>query len=293
MSAFKLWVNSLGMLYANINPKLPKTVDMNRYPLAKILEEGVSAALYAQEPQGTGFNEGQRYLLEGFKRREAEGHQPRRRIIPPLWMLAHMCLENEYVGDFLSTDLVTTSSARDVDKDGLYVSHQIEATDGNAEIDTDNYGMIIPLSPSDYPSEDMPLSQFIRRYPRAAEALFLMDEDQLGRFLPRVPNIKYDEERPAQQGANFVDSVNIQGMRPFLFGGRRDGKNRFFGVTIIEYEPVTSYPARIGEKNEIEVTYSEREFLELTKAFNRAKAFGNSEELDELEEALRAPLRRL
>ena len=64
------------------------------------------------------------------------------------------------------------------------------------------------------------------------------------------------------------------------------------GVTIIEFIPGVSYPARIGERNELQVTYSEKEFLRLTKAFDRAKASGTVG-LNELENAIQAPLERL
>ena len=243
-----------GNLYANVSPHLPKNSEIDTEKV-KILNGGISVALDISEPQGTGFNEGQSYLLERFVRYSEEKQETRislglpyrKMIIPPLWALAHMYLESEQTRNFLNRNLVTSSSTRSTNRTDIpekeagtiYVTHQVKVDSNVMDIDRDNYGMRIPLALTDYPTEEMPLNRLIREYPIAAQALFLMDEEQLDRFLSRVPDITYDAERPAEQGAGFIDSAgHIH--KPYVFGSRcsverydrfssHQDEQRFFG----------------------------------------------------------------
>ena len=111
-----------------------------------------------------------------------------------------------------------------------------------------------------------------------------MDEKQLERFLKRIPNLPFDSEHLTSMGTNFIDGISPES--EMLFGGRADGKHRFFGVTSILYVPLGSHPVRIGERNEIEMTYSPEEFLALTKTYEQLRKRPLKFRIDELGEKL-------
>jgi len=243
-------------LYTNIKPHLPEGTEFSWKRMEELNNEGLSINIDLSEQLTTGFNEGQSYLLESYEK-----------VIPPLWVLAHAYINSEKAKNFLDKGLITTSSNREITGSDVYIYHNYE--------DYYGYGIKVPLKLEDYPEEDLPLETLVNKYPKTAKALFLMNNEQLNKLLLKIPKIPYDLEKPAIQGAGFIDSREIKGAKPYLFGFRREGfagnVNEFFGITTIEYVPIVSYPIKYGRKNEIEVTYSPEQFYELSKSFEKLK----------------------
>lgn len=257
-------------LFTNLKPYLPEGTEFNWSVEDQLVREGLSVNIDFSNELTTGFNEGQSSLLLNLKEI----------IIPPLWVLAHCYINNEKIRNILDKKIITTSSIREIKGNKIDIYHQITSDDGNINTNCSHYknkgyGIKVPLELKDYPEEDLPLETLVNDYPKIAKAIFLMNDEQLNELLLKMPKIKYDSEKPAVQGISFIDSRKLEGIRPYLFGFHRSGfagkANEFFGVTIIEYVPVVSYPIKYGKKNEIEITYSPGQFYELTKTFEKLK----------------------
>lgn len=251
------------MVRVNIYPHLPEKVPKLTDETRKILENGVSVQIDLEERvRVSGFNEGQERLIRDFAKRE--------RIMPPLWVWAHAFMENEEVRYFLDQNYVCTSSAYKIKQRGkrkfVDIGHQVMADQdydalslgrGTFKVDEDNYGLVIPVPCRNYPMKRTEsFEDLIKRFPRTAEALFLMNQEQLHRLLGLVPKIGYDQDEPELFGE--LCSIPIgKDYKPLNFGGRVDLENvrspiskqdarYLFGVWDIQFVPVTSYPMEIS-----------------------------------------------
>ncbi len=257
-------------LFTNLKPYLPGGTEFNWSIEDQLVREGLSVNIDFSNELTTGFNEGQSSLLLNLKEI----------IIPPLWVLAHCYINNEKIRNILDKKIITTSSIREIKGNKIDIYHQITSDDGDINTNCSHYknkgyGIKVPLELKDYPEEDLSLETLVKDYPKTAKAIFLMNNEQLKKLLSKIPKIQYNSEKPAVQGTGFIDSKKLTGIRPYSFGFHRSGfvgeANEFFGVTIIEYVPIISYPIEYGKKNEIEITYSPEQFYELTKTFEKLK----------------------
>ena len=255
-------------IYTNIKPHLSEGAEFSWANEEELTKKGLSIHIDFSNPLTTGFNEGRTYLLTHYENI----------TIPPLWALAHTYINNEKARHFLNQNLVTTSSIRQISNNEFYVFHTPKFNKYYNEYIFSffhPYPIKIPLKLEDYPEEDLSLENLINNYPKTAKALFLMNEQQLNEFLLKIPKINYNKEKPAIQGVSFIDSREHKGIKPYLFGFRRGGsveeKDEFFGVTTIQYIPVISYPIEFRRKNETQVTYSPKQFYELTRKFEELK----------------------
>jgi hypothetical protein len=275
----------------NVQPNIPEgALKLDRIASEKF-KEGLSLNLltsYVEKVEAS-FNEGQGYFLDYFGRQnEFAPKYNRKRDIPALWMLAHMYTGSDNIRDFLDRRIVSTSTSRKVDskKGKIFIGHSIkDSFDSEGVFEVAEYGLVVPVSVDEYPREDLSLVDLINKFPVAARALFLMNDSQLNKFLERAPQISYNPERPACQGVSFSDNQKIE-TAPLSFGGRKEGKEYFLGITCREYVPVITHPIVVGRKDEITKTFMPEENVVLMRAFETVKKNPTSENINTLETAL-------
>lgn len=285
------------MVKLNIYPHLPeralKLTDKNR----KTLENGVSVQIDLEDRiRVSGYGEGQERLIRDFAKRE--------KIMPPLWVWAHAFIENEEVRYFLDQDYICTSSAYKIKqrekRKFVDIGHQVMADQeydvlslegGTFKIDKDNYGLVVPVPCGDYPMKRTEsFEALIERFPKTAEALFLMDQEQLHRLLQLVPKIGYDQDEPEFFGELCSIPVDKDCSYSHLnFGGKVDLEEvrspvskkyarYLFGVWDTQFVPVTSRPmeisgGKIDKEQPPELKFNKQERYAFTYGGNRFEVY--------------------